>query len=101
MSRSILEDVHEIASGLHKAGLMSDERLREFDILCKRPPSAYTPAQIRRIREKTDSDRDVFAYCLNISEATVRRWETGRAKPGGAALRLLNLVERKGLGGLA
>ena len=96
---TILEDVHEIATGLHKAGAISDAEMREFDVKCRRP-GAYSPAQIRRIREGTGRDRDAFAACLNISGATVRRWERGQAKPGGASRRLLRIVSEKGLGGL-
>ena len=100
MKETISEAVLESARGLHRAGVMSDERLREFDAMCKRPPSAYSPAQIRRIRAKTKSSLDMFAICLNTSKATVRRWESGEVKPCGPSLKLLNLVERKGLDAL-
>ena len=96
---SILEVAHEMARDLHEIGLMSDERLREFDIMC-RPSSVYTPTQIRRIREQTDSSQDAFAASLDVSKATVRRWEKGTSRPGDASLRLLQRVEREGLGGL-
>ena len=31
------------------------------------------------------------------SLSTVRKWEVGDKKPGGPSLKLLNLIERKGL----
>ena len=97
MEKSILEAVHETAKDLHRVGVMSDERLREFDALCKPPLAGYTPAQIRQIREKTQTSQGAFAACLNISKATVSRWERGQTKPLGTALRLLNVVEQQGL----
>jgi putative transcriptional regulator len=39
----------------------------------------------------------VFAAILNVSVSTVQKWETGEKKPGGASLKLLNLVRRKGI----
>ena len=96
---AILKDVHETARGLHAAGAMSDAEMREFDVLC-RPLRAYTPTQIKRIRERVGGSRDMFAAYLNISGSTVRRWERGQTKPGGASLRLLHLVSQKGLAAL-
>lgn len=37
----------------------------------------------------------MFAAYLNISVSAIRKWETGEKKPGGLALRLLNLIEKK------
>ncbi len=34
---------------------------------------------------------------LGIGKTTVQQWERGEKKPGGAAQRLLDLVDRKGL----
>lgn len=41
--KSILDAVHETAKGLHKAGVMDRQTMREFDALCLPPvkdPSA-------------------------------------------------------------
>ena len=97
MSESILETVYETAKGLHKAGFMSDEEMHEFDVLCKPSLDSYTPAQIKRIREKTETSQDKFAARLNISRATVARWERGRTQPSAQSLRLLRVVDQKGL----
>jgi putative transcriptional regulator len=34
---------------------------------------------------------------LNTSVSTVQKWESGDKKPSGPSLKLLNLIERKGL----
>ena len=99
MDKSILDTIHESAKGLRKAGVMSDVTLREFDALCLPPVKAYTPAQIRRIREKTRVSQAVFAAYLNTNPSTVQKWEReqGGKKPSGPSLKLLNLVDKKGL----
>ena len=79
---------------------MSDERMREFDVLCKRSPDSYTPAQIKRIREKTETSQDTFATYLNTKKRTVVRWERGETKPSGLAMKLLHIVDQKGLNAL-
>jgi putative transcriptional regulator len=39
----------------------------------------------------------VFASVLNTSLSTVRQWEIGEKHPGGPSLKLLKLLDRKGL----
>ena len=98
--KSISEAMHDIAKDLHEIGHISDEQMREFDIKCRRPPARYTPTQIKRIREKTTSSQSIFASCLNVSTDTVRRWERGQSQPQGPALRVLSVLDQKGLSAL-
>ena len=37
MGKSILNNVHETAKGLHRAGVMDGKTMREFDALCLPP----------------------------------------------------------------
>ncbi len=97
MDKSILDTIHESAKELHDAGVLNDVTLREFDALCLPPVKAYTPAQIKRIRRKTRASQAVFAAYLNTSLSTVQKWEVGGKKPNGPSLKLLNLVDKKGL----
>ncbi len=94
---AILEAVHETASGLHKAGVMDRLTLREFDRLCLPPITPLAPAQIKQIREATRVSQAVFARLLNTSLSTVQKWEIGQKKPTGTALKLLHLVQKRGL----
>ena len=48
---AILEAGHETAMGLHKAGVMDQVNLREFDRLCLPPVEPLAPMQIKQIRE--------------------------------------------------
>jgi putative transcriptional regulator len=93
----ILEAVHETAKGLHAAGVMDQVTLREFDRLCVPPVEELKPAQIKRIREQSHVSQAVFAALLNTSVSTVQKWEIGQKRPTGTALKLLHLVQKKGL----
>ena len=97
MNKSILRVVHETAKDLHTAGAMNDTTLREFDAMCLPPVKEYNALQIKQIRTKTKASQGVFAAYLNTSRATVQSWEQGKKKPNGPSLKLLNLVDEKGL----
>ena len=97
MNKTILEVVHESAKDLYAAGLMDEVTLRQFDALCLPPVMAYDADQIKRIRLGTKTSQSVFAAYLNTSKSTVQKWEQGVKKPNGPSLKLLNIVDRKGL----
>ncbi len=101
MKKTILDVVHESARDLHDAGVMDEVTLKEFDALCLPPVKVYSSAQIKRIRERSKASQGVFAAYLNTSVSTVQKWERGAKKPNGPSLKLLNLVDRKGLEVLA
>ncbi|MFT4888614.1 MAG: putative transcriptional regulator [Pseudohongiellaceae bacterium] len=101
MDKSILEVVHSGAKDLHKAGLVDAVTMREFDSLCLPPIKQFTAAQIKGLRLKTKTSQGVFAAYLNTSKTTVQKWEQGAKRPSGASLKLINLVEKKGLEVLA
>lgn len=93
----LLEAVHESARDLHRAGLITQRRLRTFDALCSLEVPARSAAQIKRLRGKLHVSQAVLAAVLNTSVSTVQKWEIGEKRPGGTALKLLDLIERKGL----
>lgn len=99
--KSLKEAVHETAKGLHKAGAMSEQTMREFDVLCLPPLKNYTPTQIKRIRSHNKASQAVFAAYLNTSSSTIQKWEQGQKHPSGIALKLLNLVDKHGLAFIA
>ena len=93
----ILSEVYETALDLHGAGLIDKRRMREFDALCHLGVDEMTPKAIKLLREKAQVSQAVFAAVLNTSISTVQKWEIGDKKPSGPSLKLLNLIERKGL----
>ena len=56
-----------------------------------------TGRQIRDLRVANNVSQAVFADILNTSVSTVQKWESNKNPPHGPALKLLNLIERKGL----
>ena len=93
----ILAEVHETAKGLHSIGLISKRRMQEFDALCDLSVSEMSPDQIRKLREDSNVSQAVFAAILNTSVSAVQKWEIGDKKPSGPSLKLLSLIQRKGL----
>jgi putative transcriptional regulator len=53
------------------------------------------------MRERNKASQAVFAAYLNTSVSTIQKWERGEKKPNGPSLKLLSLVETKGLQALA
>jgi putative transcriptional regulator len=97
----VLKNVHVSTADLHEIGLVSDLTMREFDALCLPPVRDYTGAQVANIRRGVNASQAVFAAFLNVGKSTVAAWEQGTKKPSGAAARLLDIVERKGLDAIA
>lgn len=93
----ILESVHETAQDLHAAGFIDMRRMREYDVLCLAPVPDYSSAKIRALRQRYRLSQAVFASVLNTSLSTVRQWEIGEKHPSGPSLKLLHLLDRKGL----
>ena len=93
----ILEEMHETARGLYGSGLISKRRMSEFDALCRLDVHEMTPQEIKSLWESSRLSQAVFAAVLNTSVSTVQKWEVGDKRPSGPSLKLLNLIERKGL----
>jgi len=96
-----LAAVHELIEGLHEAGAIDKRTLREFDDACLAPATALQPEEIKAIREAEHVSQPVFARYLNVSKNLVSDWERGKKRPGGPALRLLSIIQRKGLEAVA
>ena len=97
----ILEAVHETALGLYEAGVMDQVTMREFDLLCLPKIEKLEPQKIKAIRETAQVSQAVFAALLNTSVSTVQKWEIGQKCPSGTALKLLHIVEKRGLDAIA
>lgn len=93
----ILEAVHETASDLHRLGFIDKRKMSKFDALCIAPVPKYSSEKIRALRDHLQLSQSVLAAVLNTSLSTVRKWEIGEKHPSGPSLKLLSLLERKGL----
>lgn len=93
----IFDAVHETASDLHAAGFIDMRTMQKYDALCLEPIPKYSSAKIRALRARHKLSQAVLATVLNTSLSTVRQWEIGDKQPSGPSLKLLNLLDRKGL----
>ena len=93
--------IHEIAGGLARTGLISRQTMRRFDHSCLTPIHGFSARDIRALRTREQVSQSVFASYLNVTKDSVSKWERGEKKPAGPSLKLLSLVERKGLEAIA
>jgi putative transcriptional regulator len=93
----IMKAVHETARDLHTAGFIDKRSMREYDALCLAPVPPYSKAKIRALRQRHRLSQAVLAAVLNTSLSTVRQWEIGHKHPSGPSLKLLYLLDSKGL----
>ena len=93
----VLNAVHATARDLHSAGFIDKRRMRQYDALCLAPVPDYSSRKIRALRGRYKLSQAVLASVLNTSLSTVRQWEIGDKHPSGPSLKLLDLLDRKGL----
>jgi putative transcriptional regulator len=93
--------IHKTAESLYQIKAIDKQTMREFDETCLTSIEPLTPEQIQAIRERERVSQPVFARYLNVSKNLVSDWERGKKKPSGAALKLLSLVEKRGLNAIA
>ena len=93
----ILDAVHETGRDLHSAGFIDKRRMHEYDALCLAPVPNYSSKRIRALRKRYRLSQAVLASVLNTSLSTIRQWEIGEKRPSGPSLKLLDLLDRKGL----
>ncbi len=89
--------IHETMTSLEAVGAISKVTMREFDDACLQPVKPLAPKAIRALREREHLSQAVFATYLNISKNLVSDWERGKRKPGGPALKLLNVIQKYGI----
>ena len=88
----------DLKQGMQEAVLFEKGKktLRTHWVEVPLPPANYTARDIRRIRKKAlNCSQSVFSRVLNVSVKTVQSWESGERNPSHAALRLLELIEKR------
>jgi|ERR1700680_760000 putative transcriptional regulator len=93
--------IHETASGLYDVGLIDKQTMRRFDESCLTPVHGFTAKEIRDLREREEVSQTVFARYLNVPKDSISQWERGEKHPSGPSLKLLCLVQKKGLNAIA
>ena len=95
----VLEEMMEMAQALQTHELISKQDMAKMKLICEAPPE-YTPDRVAAIRVgKAKVSQSVFASILNVSVSAVQKWESpGSGKhPSGAAAKLLQLIDKRGL----
>ena len=94
---SAMAAIHETAGDLYAAGGIDRNTMRKFDVLCLTPIQKMTPRKIRALRAREKASQAVFAAYLNVTPGLVSKWERGEKNPQGPSLKLLSLIDKKGL----
>lgn len=93
----LLGEMRETTAGLHRAGVISARRMNEYEALRSLEVEEISPQQIKALRLREHLSQAVLAAVLNVSTSALQKWESGDNKPNGSSLRLLNIIEKKGL----
>jgi putative transcriptional regulator len=97
----IAGSMHRTVAGLHKAGAVDKQTMRQFDVMCLTKVEVLSAMEIRELRESAGVSQEVFAQHIGVSKDLVSKWERGEKKPSGPSLKLLSLVKHKGLEAIA
>ena len=98
--RRILDTVHKTAKGLYKIGFIDQKKMRKYNLLCLKPVPKYSSTKIKAIRKKYHISQAVLAAVINTSVSSVQQWEIGQKHPSGPSLKLLNILDTKGINAL-
>lgn len=93
----LLDEIRETTQGLYESGIISARRMGEYDRLRNLEVHEIPPQQIKELRLREHLSQAVMAAVLNVSTSALQKWESGDNKPNGASLRLLNVIEKKGV----
>ena len=97
MRKDIREMVLQTMKGFYKNGTVSNLTLKEVKTMCLPKITPFSPRHIAKLRKKFKLSQAAFAQFLNTSLSTIQKWERGDKRPSGPALKLLHIVDEKGL----
>ncbi|MBT9183167.1 helix-turn-helix domain-containing protein [Pectobacterium punjabense] len=97
-----LLNIQSMIQRQHAAGTASDVDLDAINRLVAESQKMESRAsmdasRVRAIREREKISQSQLAGIINMSANSVQKWERGVSAPTGAALRILEVIERKGL----
>jgi putative transcriptional regulator len=100
-NKDVADTLRGLARALHRIGVIDKTNMRRFDESCLTPVHVFSAEQLRALREREQVSQAVFAKYLNVSTDYISKCERGERTPQGSTLKLLLLVERKGLEAIA
>jgi putative transcriptional regulator len=90
----------ETADGMVRAGIMTKvdrEKITKRQLGAAATARPLSAKEIRAMRARAKMSQSVFAHHLNVTTGYVSQLERGAKHPTGAALALLNVIQRKGI----
>lgn len=91
----------ETATDMHDISILGKgtyEKITMRHLGTKKPEiEPLSAEEIRKIREQAHMSQSVFAHYLNVTVGYISQLERGAKRPTGAALMLLNVINRKGI----
>lgn len=100
----LAKDLLELAADMKTAGMIDEASHRKITLrhidLDVSAIAPLSPDDVKRMREKARMSQAVFARHLNLTVGYVSQLERGTKSPAGAALALLDVVRRKGIGSI-
>lgn len=98
MTDDRLTRLQAMAQRFSTNGSVDQITMRKINALALSSQPEDMPAEkIKQLRQRENISQAVLATILNMSSESVQKWEQGKTRPQGAALRLLNIIDQKGL----
>jgi putative transcriptional regulator len=85
----------EIKAGLEDSIAWSRGELSLVTAQPPPPPPPLTSRQVAALRKRLRMSQAYFAAMLNVSAKAVQSWEQGTRRPSDAALRVLQVMDRR------
>ncbi|NMP29312.1 helix-turn-helix domain-containing protein [Rahnella sp. SAP-1] len=96
-----LKRIQGMAQRYNKLGVVDDETVFAIDaaVDARSIPKVrpMTGSQIREVRARYKMSQSALALTTGMSVESVSKWERDESKPNQAALRIINVIEDKGL----
>jgi putative transcriptional regulator len=93
----VAEAVHQGVRAMRRLRLVDKKTMREFDVRCLTVVGDLSPKKIQALRKREGVSQAVLARCLNLTTGQVSQLERGAKQARGATLKLLCLIDQKGL----
>lgn len=96
-----LEVLHKTAAALHRAGALEKATMRDIEAFCVTKVQKMKGKDIQALRAREGVSQAVLARHINVSVKLVSDWERDIKHPSGPSLKLLSLVQTRGLDAIA
>lgn len=96
-SKRIRKNLIDGMKALERVGAVDKVTMKDFETKLLASPPDYSAEDIRNLRNSFNVSQPIFANLLNVPLSTLQKWEQGQKPPSSAALKLLDIVNRKGL----